>query len=279
MSLTAFTLGQERLKWPFLASWIASQPKPLPESLLALCKPLFCELCNAKMNSAAQAKIHYDGKGHDKKAKAFMSNQVGESESIKADLYCEKCNLSFTSPQHAKQHFEGRNHARKAAGMPTLNKGYFNKETKKWQRNPPSEFDAAALDAQHEALVDALKPKKQFFCDVCQVGATSNQQLEMHLNGKSHKAKLAKGQNPKPKTKPIFETTSTSVKEQSAALVRNKLSGKRDLSAFRTPSGQFYCATCNICVNSESQFHQHAQSKKHRNNGLEPPTTKKRRIK
>ena len=34
--------------------------------------------------------------------------------------------------------------------------------------------------------------------------------------------------------------------------------GKRtDYSAFRTPSGQYYCAACNLSLNSDSQFGQH----------------------
>lgn len=33
---------------------------------------------------------------------------------------------------------------------------------------------------------------------------------------------------------------------------------------FRTPSGQYYCPVCNISLNSEHQFGEHKQSKKHR---------------
>ena len=34
-------------------------------------------------------------------------------------------------------------------------------------------------------------------------------------------------------------------------------SKRTDYSAFRTPSGQFYCAACNLSLNSDSQFSQH----------------------
>ena len=32
---------------------------------------------------------------------------------------------------------------------------------------------------------------------------------------------------------------------------------RTDYSAFRTPSGQYYCAACNLSLNSDSQFGQH----------------------
>lgn len=31
--------------------------------------------------------------------------------------------------------------------------------------------------------------RSKFFCEICKVGATSQQQLDMHLNGKAHKAR------------------------------------------------------------------------------------------
>ena len=46
-----------------------------------------------------------------------------------------------------------------------------------------------------------------------------------------------------------------------AAASKSKAQGnpskRTDYSAFRTPSGQFYCAACNLSLNSDSQFSQH----------------------
>ncbi len=41
---------------------------------------------------------------------------------------------------------------------------------------------------------------------------------------------------------------------------------KRDFSMYRTPSGKYYCSCCNITLNSEVQFAQHMDSKKHKTN-------------
>jgi Zinc-finger double-stranded RNA-binding len=37
----------------------------------------------------------------------------------------------------------------------------------------------------------------------------------------------------------------------------------RDISIYRTPSGQFYCGTCDLTVVSENLMLQHLDSKKH----------------
>ena len=42
-----------------------------------------------------------------------------------------------------------------------------------------------------------------------------------------------------------------------AAKPQGNLSKRTDYSAFRTPSGQYYCAACNLSLNSDSQFGQH----------------------
>ncbi|KAK0175325.1 hypothetical protein PV327_009082 [Microctonus hyperodae] len=44
--------------------------------LTALMKPLKCDLCNAVMNSTLQAKLHYDGKPHQKKVSMFLNQSV-----------------------------------------------------------------------------------------------------------------------------------------------------------------------------------------------------------
>ena len=38
---------------------------------------------------------------------------------------------------------------------------------------------------------------------------------------------------------------------------QGNLSKRTDYSAFRTPSGQYYCPACNLSLNSDSQFGQH----------------------
>ena len=306
-----------------LAAWIQTFDRPLPEALLAKCKPLFCELCSVQVNSPQQARTHYDGKSHDKHTRHFLAAWAAENQcdppkkqpglspqsgtkvapvkpsfdksSLTADdLYCAVCDLSFTSPQHASQHFSGRNHTRRANGLEPLKNGYFNTQTSKWQRHPTADFaedilptnlTLVANDRPRQAAAGAdggaPAPPKKFFCDLCKVGATSQKQLDMHLQGKSHRGKLQDTSTPCPAPIIIPSTHTTPSQggvlpntaptqmtpaQSSAVLVSTKLTSnpeERDYSPFRTPGGQFYCSGCNITLNSQQQFLQHTQSKKH----------------
>ena len=249
-------------------------------------------------------------------AEAIKSKGVAKdskSQLLAADLYCAVCDLSFTSSVHAEQHYQGRNHTRKAAGLEPLKSGYFNRKTGKWQRHPPEEdeFRAASnfvplagdgnpVIASNSTVVvencgniGGLGSKK-VFCDICKVGATSEAQLEMHLNGKAHKARAAamagKGSSfasspppplpmyheglpstaqpppapPLPPGPPPPPPPPPSETEASNAPIGPAPPPPQDLSVFRTPSGQYYCSVCNTSLNSESQFVQHSESKKHK---------------
>ena len=108
----------------------------------------------------------------------------------------------------------------------------------------------------------------KFFCDLCKIGATSQQQLDMHLKGKNHRKNEGKNQPIQPNKKSTHSSALALTPGQvSGAIVRAKLtadSDRRDYSVFRTPSGQFYCSACNLTLNSEAQFVDHAESKRHR---------------
>lgn len=39
---------------------------------------------------------------------------------------------------------------------------------------------------------------------------------------------------------------------------------KRDFSMYRTPSGKYYCASCNMTLNNETHFASHLEGKKHK---------------
>lgn len=124
-------------------------------------KPLFCELCEAKLNSPLQATSHYEGKNHAKKVRFYLermrekngeklltplpnSGAKTEASSNKKDIleeeYCKLCDVAFTSVVQATQHHNGRNHQRRLRGENPLPKGFFNPTTRKWQRQPPSYF-------------------------------------------------------------------------------------------------------------------------------------------
>ena len=378
--------------------------KPIPDEVLSKCKPLYCELCSVNLNSVIQAKMHYEGKSHDKKVKFALQNWAKQNDSVPptkksksssssqeensnnaafgsspsarvADygtydfgLYCAPCDTSFTSNAHAQQHFSGRNHARVVSGRAPLKTGYFNTRTGKWQRQPlqenevppqpPGDNTTKMITTSGSGVVMAvgggvlpntssnntseafdIKPAMppppppgsgppppppppgppppgsndgdatvvpvalpvpvgsiaKFHCSMCNVNATSQAQLDLHLNGKNHKQKTA---NLKLQADPYAVASRMGMNMQPVGqnhahghqhhgqhhahgqhqimirqpIIPQKIAPpdpkppkpKKDYSIYRTPSGQYYCAQCNCCVNSENQFVQHCASKKHK---------------
>jgi len=314
--------------------WMRAYDKPMPEFLKNKCKPLYCELCSVNLNSIIQAKMHYEGKGHEKKIRFALQTWAKENDTVppkKAststqqtvdavvtvsdlygpspaqrprfdypytsharDLYCEPCDTSFTSHAHAQQHLSGRNHKRVVSGLAPLKAGYFNTRTGKWQRQPPQDGDEAGSNKvveadqvfNHHPVPPGLPPPPppppplpgpeadeavqapiaitsvegpKYCCNVCGVVATSQAQLDMHLSGRNHKARCAK-LGIQTYDQPVIPSTGPMPKTEN----ETKSKPKKDYSIYRTPSGQYYCALCNMCVNSEQTFVQHIASRKHK---------------
>lgn len=53
----------------------------LPKELTVMFQPLFCKLCNMQLSSSVVAKLHYNGKNHEKKVRKYLiehSERTGE---------------------------------------------------------------------------------------------------------------------------------------------------------------------------------------------------------
>lgn len=173
---------------------------------------LYCKLCDAKLNGSLQATAHYVGKSHAKRVKQYQQGQgrVGQQRLNAAtaaggdaskgaapteggkrpvpdtlEKFCKLCDVAFTSEIQAKQHYDGRNHQRRMRGEPPLPKGFYNPATGRWQRQPPPGM-----------AIKPPIPKKppttgnQFYCEPCRSSLTSEQQLQSHLQGAKHKARV-----------------------------------------------------------------------------------------
>ncbi|XP_015430222.1 PREDICTED: zinc finger protein 346-like isoform X2 [Dufourea novaeangliae] len=254
--------------------------------LSALMKPLKCDLCNAVMNSTLQAKLHYDGKPHQKKVSMFLNQSVkkqktedGQVSSTTNDWqnYCDTCKTWFTSQTDATQHYAGKKHIRAANG------GRRARPSKKSQsQSQYNQIDltgrfgigvAFQAEVQSPATTQPVVPDDTaasvpapptgpiytpppyptpLRCDLCGVSANRQDQLETHKRGARHLRMLRLNGLPVPESATENEMTPTTP-------------GPIDYSIYRTPSGQYYCAPCNLSLNSESMFAQHVDSKKHKN--------------
>ncbi|XP_043516849.1 zinc finger protein 346-like [Frieseomelitta varia] len=252
--------------------------------LAALMKPLKCDLCNAVMNSTLQAKLHYDGKPHQKKVSMFLNQSVkkqktedGQVSSTTTDWqnYCDICKTWFTSQTDATQHYAGKKHIRAANGGRRARPSKKSQNQNQYGQIDPSgrfgigtAFQAevqstpaqpAVPDGTNTVPAPATGPiytpppyPTPLRCDLCGVSANRQDQLETHKRGARHLRMLRMNGLPVPEPATESEVTPT-------------IPVPIDYSIYRTPSGQYYCAPCNVSLNSESTFAQHMESKKHKN--------------
>ncbi|KAF7995637.1 hypothetical protein HCN44_006744 [Aphidius gifuensis] len=197
------------------------------KELAALMEPLKCNLCNAIMNSTPQAKLHYDGKPHQKKVSMYLNQsvkkiktddvQVNSTSATKDnDSYCQTCKAWFTSQIDAAQHYAGKKHAKAIA--------------------------AASKQEYTTTYGGALR------CELCGISTNRLDQLETHRRGTKH-IKMVK-------QKGLLNNNVEENQIKTPAV---------NYAINRTPSGSYYCATCNKSFNCENSFIQHVDSKKHKN--------------
>ena len=113
------------------------------------CKPLHCQLCNSHATSPVQAKMHYEGKTHDKNVRNFFLGWPGNIRRVvpqkvataekkpkfSENFQCNICDLQFTSETQSEQHRLGKNHLKKLVSNGAQAKtSFYDKETNQWQR-------------------------------------------------------------------------------------------------------------------------------------------------
>ncbi|XP_011308823.1 zinc finger protein 346 isoform X2 [Fopius arisanus] len=267
--------------------------------LSALMKPLRCDLCNAVMNSTLQAKLHYEGKPHQKKVSMFLNQSVKKLKTDEGPItttssdwssYCDICKTWFTSQADASQHYAGKKHIRATTGAPKKNpkKG----STPPVQVDPTGRFGIGMgfqLEPQGPSIAaETMEPVRPLIpqlpapqlynpvattfsaalrCDLCGVTANRLEQLETHRRGTRHQKMLRlNGMIPAETNTPSehVSTTTTTI----------------DYSICRTPSGSYYCAPCDKSFTSENSFAQHVESKKHKNqvNPKQPANQSQQRL-
>uniref|UniRef100_A0A8C9FHZ2 Zinc finger matrin-type protein 3 n=1 Tax=Pavo cristatus TaxID=9049 RepID=A0A8C9FHZ2_PAVCR len=172
-----------------------------------LCKPLCCKLCNVTLNSAQQAQAHYQGKNHSKKlrnyyaanscpAPARMSNSVEtvppQVVSLPAQVSCKPLSVqkreafALSGSLHVLSEPPEGDLAlcEMALWLAELNQDfsvvssgpYFNPRSR--QRIPRD-------------LAMCVTPSGQFYCSMCNAGASEEMEFRQHLESKQHKSKVS----------------------------------------------------------------------------------------
>ncbi|XP_043926380.1 zinc finger matrin-type protein 3 [Protopterus annectens] len=128
--------------------------------------------------------------------------------------YCKLCDASFSSPAVAQAHYQGKNHAKRLRlaetqqNLASLDTSEMNRRK---HRREGNEFKLAQNkrnihNSQNTSgpyfnprprlqiprdLAMCITPSGQFYCSMCNVGATEEAEFRQHLESKQHKGKVS----------------------------------------------------------------------------------------
>ncbi|XP_041798892.1 zinc finger protein 385D isoform X1 [Chelmon rostratus] len=109
----------------------------------------------------------------------------------------------------------------------------------------------AEPETENDAETEEEKARRLLYCSLCKVAVNSASQLEAHNSGTKHKTMLE------------ARTGVGSIKSFPRPGVKSKLATSAK-SATGLQNKTFYCETCDVHVNSETQLKQHISSRRHK---------------
>ncbi|XP_072110659.1 zinc finger matrin-type protein 3 isoform X1 [Mobula birostris] len=128
----------------------------------------YCKLCDASFSSPAVAQAHYQGKNHAKRlrlSEAQKSNSLPEATELTKRRQRKEGNAFKVVPNHRNSH-----------GVQNTLGPYFNPRSR--QRIPRD-------------LAMCVTPSGQFYCSMCNIGASEEPEFRLHLESKLHKCKVS----------------------------------------------------------------------------------------
>ncbi|KAG8581285.1 hypothetical protein GDO81_007616 [Engystomops pustulosus] len=125
--------------------------------------------------------------------------------------YCKLCDASFSSPVVAQAHYQGKNHAKRLRLAETPANAFMDSECKRRIRKEGNEhkmmanrrnvcspqnntgpyFNPRSRQRIPRDLAMCVTPSGQFYCSMCNAGASEEQEFRQHLETKQHKSKVS----------------------------------------------------------------------------------------
>jgi hypothetical protein len=181
------------------------QQSPLPNKSVIKKTGTFCEICNVECSSESTYKQHILGQKHLKKLK------ISQMETSKDAFKCHVCLLDFVSLDQLQLHQTGKKHKKKAKLQLPTNEPT-NLDIKMDNSNANSDLITIDNDGNKSDVImensatnsdtkienNYINPctimvnnEVMFYrCEICDLTALTQSQLDTHLNGKKHLKKL-----------------------------------------------------------------------------------------
>ncbi|XP_039614694.1 zinc finger matrin-type protein 3 isoform X2 [Polypterus senegalus] len=130
------------------------------------------------------------------------------------DDYCKLCDASFSSPAVAQAHYHGKNHAKRLRLAEAQQNNAFidtSETNQRWTRKEGSELKVMKARRNMHVpqnipgpyynprprqriprdLAMCVTPSGQFYCSMCNSGASEETEFRLHLESKQHKSKVS----------------------------------------------------------------------------------------
>lgn len=263
-------------------------------------KHVSCSVCQLRFNSQSQALAHYKGTKHAKKLKALdtpKSKLKGSKETTNQEIAKgintsqvpngtdNKDSLPGTAPLPLSPILKP---APPLASLltPTLPtpapevilklpmmaaapasetgsvSGGEERPSKPGSPSEPDPEPEADPEPEIDPETEEEKARRLLYCSLCKVAVNSASQLEAHNSGTKHKTMLE------------ARSGVGSIKSFPRAGVKSKLVPVSK-SATGLQNKTFYCETCDVHVNSETQLKQHISSRRHKDRAAGKPAKPK----
>ncbi|XP_031135265.1 zinc finger protein 385D [Sander lucioperca] len=265
-------------------------------------KHVSCSVCQLRFNSQSQALAHYKGTKHAKKLKALdapkskLKGSVVTKETTKQEIAKGINTLQIPKATDRKDGVPGAVPLPLSPGLrpalplaslttlttpkpapaasaivpsPTAATATASETTSAAggdsALDSPSEPDVepeAEPEAETDAETEEEKARRLLYCSLCKVAVNSASQLEAHNSGTKHKTMLE------------ARTGVGSIKSFPRSGVKSKLATTTK-STTGLQNKTFYCETCDVHVNSETQLKQHISSRRHKDRAAGKPAKPK----
>ncbi|KAM9851759.1 zinc finger protein 385D [Aulostomus maculatus] len=264
-------------------------------------KHVSCSVCQLRFNSQSQALAHYKGTKHAKRLKALdapksklkgsaVTKETANQEIAKGINTSQVPNgsedgilgtvplplspvlqlaqpppslASLTTPAPAPAASPLVPSTTAATAPETTSAA--GAEERPSQVNSPSEPDLEP-EVEQEGATDTEteeeKARRLLYCSLCKVAVNSASQLEAHNSGTKHKTMLE------------ARSGVGSIKSFPRPGVKSKLTPSSK-SSTGLQNKTFYCETCDVHVNSETQLKQHISSRRHKDRAAGKPAKPK----
>ncbi|TNN02109.1 hypothetical protein fugu_009596 [Takifugu bimaculatus] len=213
-----------------------------------------CGVCQMRFNSQSQALAHLKGTKHAKKLKAL---DAPKSKLKGSGVTEDSTNLEITKSISSSQLTDSPEGAAPRSEPST---GEAEEERPPELPSEPDQEPEAKVAT--DAETEEEKARRLLYCSLCKVAVNSASQLEAHNSGKRHH-----------KTMLGARTGVGSIKSFPRTGVKSKLAPSTKSSGLQNKT--FYCETCDVHVNSDTQLKQHISSRRHKDRAAGKPAKQK----